>query len=364
MNANNTEVTCISLCSGYEGIGLGIKRVLPNLRTILYSEIEKYACEVLVQRMEEGKIDTAPIWTNLKTLPCEQFSGKVDILTGGYPCQGFSAAGKRLGDKDPRYLWGYFREIIRIIQPKMCFFENVEGHISLGLREVLTDLVNLGYRVENDCGEATWGIFSASECLDSTGKRAPHQRKRVFILAVSRSPEPNRVPESEEWDSDGTVGDSGFDMANPSQQGPQGRCELGKQETRRETKEQIRYDIAGHDSQQWPARPGQPQHDWEEPRVLANAKSERDAYGKECTRGSESDIKNTDYWTQTQPCMGRKPDESAGRLDPNRNRIDRLRLLGNGVVPATAERAFRTLYGRIINPDKNYQQPGIQLELF
>ncbi|HUU89212.1 MAG TPA: DNA cytosine methyltransferase, partial [Candidatus Glassbacteria bacterium] len=137
---DNTETTCISLCSGYEGIGLGLKRVIPNLRTILYSEIEKYACEVLVKRMEEGKIDTAPIWTNLKTLPCEQFSGKVDIITGGYPCQPFSAAGKRKGKEDPRHLWPYISKIIRIIRPKMCFFENVEGHVTLGLREVLTDL--------------------------------------------------------------------------------------------------------------------------------------------------------------------------------------------------------------------------------
>ena len=103
-NADNTEVTCISLCSGYEGIGMGIKRVIPNLRVILYSEIELFACENLADKMEQGLIEPAPIWTDLKTLPCEQFSGKVDILTGGYPCQPFSAAGQRKGADDPRHL--------------------------------------------------------------------------------------------------------------------------------------------------------------------------------------------------------------------------------------------------------------------
>lgn len=54
-NADNTEITCISLCSGYEGLGLGLKRVIPNLRVVLYSEIEIYACEVLVELMEAGE---------------------------------------------------------------------------------------------------------------------------------------------------------------------------------------------------------------------------------------------------------------------------------------------------------------------
>ena len=172
MNADNTEVTCISLCSGYEGIGMGIKRVIPNLRVILYSEIELFACENLADKMEQGLIEPAPIWTDLKTLPCEQFSGKVDILTGGYPCQPFSAAGQRKGAEDPRHLWPSIRRAIKSIRPAMCFFENVEGHISLGLSTVISDLEEDGYRT-------TCGIFSAAEV------GAPHQRKRVFIMAVN-----------------------------------------------------------------------------------------------------------------------------------------------------------------------------------
>jgi hypothetical protein len=120
--------------------------------------------------MEAGLLDPAPIWTDIKTFPCEAFRDRVDILVAGYPCQPFSAAGKRLGTEDPRHLWPYIARSIGIIRPRMCFFENVEGHISLGLREVIGELESIGYT-------AAWGIFSASEV------GAPHQRKRVFILA-------------------------------------------------------------------------------------------------------------------------------------------------------------------------------------
>ena len=169
---DNTEEspTCISLCSGYGGLEIGIERALGRrVNTLTYVEIEDYSIKNLVSKMENGLISPCPIWTNLKTFPCEAFRGRVDILTGGYPCQPFSAAGNGLGKDDPRHLWPYITEIIRGVSPRVVFFENVEGHINRGLEEVLQDLEELGY-------QATWGIFSASEA------GAPHQRKRVFIL--------------------------------------------------------------------------------------------------------------------------------------------------------------------------------------
>jgi len=165
-------ITHVSLCAGYGGIDLGLKRAIPNMRTIAFSEIEAYACSNLVAKMEKGLLDAAPIWTNLKTFPWSNFRGKVDILSGGYPCQPFSAAGKRLGKDDPRHLWPYIADGVRLMQPRLCFFENVEGHISLGLREVIEELESIGYKT-------TWGIFSAAEV------GAPHRRKRIFIMAYS-----------------------------------------------------------------------------------------------------------------------------------------------------------------------------------
>ena len=163
-------VTHIGLCAGYGGIELGLHRAIRNMRTVALCEIEAFAIANLVAKMEAGLMDPAPIWPDLKTFPWEAFRDRVDILTGGYPCQPFSAAGQRRGKDDPRHLWPYIADGIRLLRPRCCFFENVEGHISLGLSDVIEDLAGMGYRT-------TWGIFSAAEV------GAPHQRKRVFILA-------------------------------------------------------------------------------------------------------------------------------------------------------------------------------------
>lgn len=295
---DTSQTTHLSLCSGYGGIDLGLRRVIPNLRTVAYAEIEAFACENLLARMEGGQLDAAPIWSDLKTFPWEQFSGLVDILSGGYPCQPFSAAGLRKGTDDPRHLWPFISSGIQVVRPRLCFFENVEGHISLGLREVIADLENLGY-------ETAWGIFSASEC------GAPHQRKRVFIMA-------NRIDQ----------GSQGWlqrrqDSGRQSQHGHTGCGSAGAQDW-------------------WPTRPGEPQHAWEPPRVVANAASERAGSGQQLC-GEE--------WgqRQAQSALGRDVDGTAGGLDYAQlctacdNRTDELRLLGNGVVPATAALAFQTL---------------------
>ena len=216
-DVDTSQTNHLSFCAGYGGIDLGLRRVLPGCRTIAYVEIEAFAIANLVAKMEAGELDQAPVWTDVKTFPAEQFYGLVDIISGGYPCQPFSAAGKRLGTDDPRHLWPFLRGAVRAIRPSRVFFENVEGHISLGLSTVLSDLDEDGY-------EATWGIFSAAEV------GASHQRKRVFILANSRCVS-REVSVGWKQSAKPIIGSDG--------------------EARRT----------------FPARPGQPQFDWEEPRV-------------------------------------------------------------------------------------------------
>ena len=172
-------ITHLSLCSGYSGIGLGLKRVLPNLREIAHVEIEAFVVANLVAKMETKKLPAAPIYTDVKTFPYQRFSGCVDILSGGFPCQPFSSAGVRKGVEDPRHLYPYISKGIRKCKPGVVFLENVEGIISSKtadgesvLKYVLSDLEEMGYR-------ATAGIFSAVEV------GAPHQRKRVFIMGYS-----------------------------------------------------------------------------------------------------------------------------------------------------------------------------------
>ena len=194
--------TVLSLCTGYGGIERGLELAGFEHRVVAHVEIESFAITNLVAKMEAGQLDAAPIWSNLKTLPVDCFRDRVDILTGGYPCQPFSAAGKRKGKDDPRHLWPYIHDIIRAIRPVRCFFENVEGHISLGLREVIEDLEGLNFKT-------AWGIFSASEV------GAPHQRKRVFILANANSSRQlqSQGSESEQWRWTGNSGQEGT-MAN------------------------------------------------------------------------------------------------------------------------------------------------------
>ncbi len=164
----------LSLCSGVGGIELGFKLAEPTARTVCYVEIEAFACEILARRMEEKRLDAAPIWTNLKTFNGRPWRGKVDCITGGYPCQPFSVAGKKLGTNDPRHLWPDIKRLITEIEPPICFFENVSNHLRVGFEEVANDLRQMGYKIKA-------GLFTAQEV------GAPHQRERLFILAYSDS---------------------------------------------------------------------------------------------------------------------------------------------------------------------------------
>jgi len=171
---DNTQ-NIISFCTGYGGIELGIKRTGLDVRTIAYVEIEAFAVANLVAKIEQGKMDAAPIWTNLKTFDGEPFRGKVHGIIGGYPCQPFSIGGRyRLGTQDPRHLWPYIEKHIRAVDPIWCFFENVEGHLGKGFDEVLESLRRMGFAVEA-------GLFGTKEL------GFDFDRPRLFILAYSES---------------------------------------------------------------------------------------------------------------------------------------------------------------------------------
>lgn len=394
-------ITHLSLCTGYEGIGLGLRRVLPDVRELAYVEIEAFAIANLANKIEKGWLDQAPIYTNLKTFPYRKFRGRVDILSGGFPCQGFSHAGNKKGVDDPRHLFPFIAKGITECRPRIVFLENVEGIISSKTHEgesvlqyVLRTLEEMGYRAEA-------GVFSASEV------GAPHQRKRVFILGISNSeiercrgwesgddcdrewvqesPEEKQSnvwgeakgcsrdngelvhtesecdrlnkTESQGWNTTSSTSEGrklghtihdGSDAAEGLRSKPetctrykegqkqteqsQGASEstinaglpgceglsdtdneglegsLSEGESRKETKTLT----ARCSRRKYPSRPNEEQYEWEEPRVI-----------------------------KAKPRLG-------GATDGTASRVDRLRLLGNGVVPDTAAKAFTTLTKRII----------------
>ena len=364
--------TYISLCSGYDGIGRGLERVIPNLRTIAHCEIEAYAIANLIAKMEEGQLDACPVFTDIKQFPFRELRGKVTILSAGFPCQPFSSAGKRQATEDPRHLWPWIANGVSAMRPEYCFFENVPGIISSTtadgesvLKYVLRDLEQRGYK-------CTWGIFSAHEI------GAAHQRKRVFILAYradfgqqwsgrsnkessshtiegcgdgasstrevlgnSTSLRPHRGSENCEGEQSEVLGErleSDAELANPTSRQPrQSQARNGGQDT-----------SGGSEDTQWPARPGEEQYEWEEPRVVADSKSRRSRESgdkhkeRERCESNRGSSEGCDTDTKIESFMG-------GATHGTQHRVDRLRLLGNGVVPQTAELAWRTLWKEMDN---------------
>jgi len=169
MNVDTRTLNTISLCSGYEGIGLGLREVV-RTRIVCYVEIELSAVEILAKRMAEKALDEAPVWTDLKTFDTGPWRGKVDLVTGGFPCQPFSVAGKREQEDDERNLWPDVRQLIDGLGVPVVFLENVPGILRYYWDTIRPELREMGY-------EVTEGLFTAS----STG--APHKRERLFILA-------------------------------------------------------------------------------------------------------------------------------------------------------------------------------------
>lgn len=162
----------IALCAGAGGLELGLHLLLPNYRTVCWVERDAYAAATLVARMADKALDEAPVWSDLRTFDGHPWRGKVDILTAGYPCQPFSASGRRRGTDDPRHLWPEVARILRETAAPVLVAENVLGHISLGFDTVQLELQGMGYQV-------TAGIYSAAEV------GASHVRQRLFILAYA-----------------------------------------------------------------------------------------------------------------------------------------------------------------------------------
>jgi len=341
-------LSTLSMCTGSRGLDRGVERVVGQLRTITYVEIEAALVENLVVGMEKGKLAPAPIWTNAKTVPWRYFRGKVFFMLGGYPCQPFSTAGKRRGRNDPRHLWPHFERGIRTVRPVCVYFENVLGHLSLGFDQVTESLHAMGYAVEA-------GIFTAAEV------GAPHKRARVFILGIlADAKDYVRRLYERQW----RYGEAQIDAAGSGENvaytfGDGARTDAGRAvhpgseiegAQQREERDKIfgqrnrsdfgnsRADISAGVGQadsgspglaqwsqqpawqecptaqrsghidRWPAGPGESQYDWEEPRTL-------------------------------EPGMGL----SADGYD---FREDLLRALGNGVIEQQAAFALRRLLAK------------------
>lgn len=159
----------LALFAGAGGGILGGKLI--GWRTVCGVERDAYAATVLAQRQNDGLFAAFPIWSDVTTFDGTRWRGIVDVISGGFPCQDISPAGKQAGiDGERSGLWSEFARIIREVQPRWVFIENSAHLRTKGLGRVLKDLANIGY-------DAAWGVLSAKDC------GANHERKRMWIVA-------------------------------------------------------------------------------------------------------------------------------------------------------------------------------------
>ena len=240
----------LSLFSGAGGGVLGTQ--LLGWETIGYVEYNEYCQRVIRQRIEDGCLDNAPIFSDVNAFISEGYAdaykGMVGVISAGFPCQPFSVAGKKAAKDDPRNCWPQTLDIIRRVRPRYCLLENVGGLLSRKHRyfeTILKDLAESGY-------DARWKVISAAEV------GAPHKRDRLWIVAHSN----------------------------------------GSWKLQSEGSKQDEWRWAGYDGEE------------------------------------VSDTTGSTCWWDTEPRVGRVADGVA-------HRVDRLKALGNGQVPAVAATAFK-----------------------
>ena len=159
----------LALFAGAGGGILGGK--LLGWRTVCAVEKDPYARDVLVARQNDGCLPPFPIWDDVCTFDGRPWKGIVDVVSGGFPCQDISAAGKGAGIKGKRSgLWNEMARIIGEVRPYLVFVENSPLLVRRGLVIVLSNLTSMGY-------DAQWC------CIGASNVGAPHERKRIWIVA-------------------------------------------------------------------------------------------------------------------------------------------------------------------------------------
>jgi len=292
-------LTVGSLFSGIGGLDLGLERA--GMKVIWQSEIDGYASKVLKKHWPE-----VPNYGDIKAINWRNVE-RPNVICGGYPCQPFSTAGNRRGTDDPRHLWPWVKQAISELRPDYAIMENVRGHLSMGLTDVLGDLADIGFH-------AWWRVISAS----SIG--ANHQRERVFIVAYPSS-EPgygvkNNSRDSAQPETVPQFRNNGGAPALADTYGLRLERPRAEQQTARITgvSKTVAYpkEFGGDD------------------RGTTNSSSEITKWLaiQSQTRGSSS----IDYagWWETEPDVGRVANGVSSR-------VDRLKCLGNAVVPQVAE---------------------------
>lgn len=327
------HLNILSICTGGGGLDLGVELAVQSARSVCMVEREAFAVAQLVSAMEAGLMAPAPIWSDARTFDGRAWRGAVDGLIGGIPCQPHSLAGRKQGQNDARDLWSTARRIIVQSRAWFVVIENVAGMLSAGDDEiagaerVCRDLHKLGFAVEG-------GLFTASEV------GASHQRERVFILGVANTESvrggPRLLPVGSQQKVARLKGcsdrvDHSFSVRRNS-----GRDHHGAHE---------RNEFSSTGQQSVEDAPGcgrWREADASKPSGLLEAGVSIFPPGPDDLSGWRSALASS---PELEPNFRRVADGLATRMDIGR--VDRIRMLGNGVVPLQAAYALRTLVTRL-----------------
>lgn len=289
----------LALFAGAGGGILGGK--LLGWRTVCGVERDAYAAQVLAQRQNDGILEAFPIWSDVCSFDGRPWKGIIDVVSGGFPCQDISVAGKQEGINGKRSgLWSQMGRIISEVEPELVWIENSPNLKNKGLETILEDLRKMGYDVR-------WGVVSA----ENAG--ANHQRKRIWILAKSHSSrcKRERQAQSEKWFNQIESTWRSEDVANAN-------CKRRERAWAFAEKKRINEFTNCCENATHSNSPGC-EEQW-------------------LFKSDEPEYKTTECgsWWEIEPGLDRVVDGMA-------HRVDRLKAIGNGQVPAVVRLAWEVL---------------------
>ncbi len=323
-------------------------------RTVCAVERDAYAAQVLAQRQNDGVLEAFPIWSDVCSFDGTRWRGVVDVVSGGFPCQDISAAGKGAGIEGSRSsMWKQMARIISEVQPRYAFVENSPMLTTRGLGVVLADLATMGF-------DAEWGVLSAADV------GAPHLRERIWILGYSNNNGQVTTKIRTSFNKRVNYSSTRQEKAGKFTRSSEQYAELAN--TISYGRNQRRHDDGQYDGSILNSN-GELQNVADTEKLHRNggtiyreySKSKISKFGNSCcqedvpntssknaqrqrsvTIGVESqlgDIGNASWWI-TEPYVGRVANGVAFR-------VDRLKAIGNGQVPLCAATAFILLNERL-----------------
>jgi DNA (cytosine-5)-methyltransferase 1 len=274
-------------------------------RTVAAVEIEDYPRRVLLQRQADGFLPRFPVWDDICTFDGKPWRGRVDVISGGFPCQDISAAGKGDGlDGERSGLWTHMARVVSEVRPPFVFVENSPMLTTRGGTRVIADLTQMGY-------DTKWTVMGAADI------GAPHQRDRMWIVARQREFLSHPQHHGNGWGEQ--------QQESPTQAA---RTVAHAQQQRLEGQSDIREQKVSWTGSSRPlANPkdkGDVWREWE----LGFTQQEHNSTG--------SPIDGSGQWWSVEPAVGRVAHGVA-------NRVDRLKAIGNGQVPLCAASAWQLL---------------------